>query len=98
MVKQAHHLLYSNRADLTFWSLLILYYYSLWADFSSRVFRHLFNGSLTSRIFYSKYKGYTWRLIPPAATKTSTPFFSRTPTFVSFSFLNDLRYILGLRP
>jgi hypothetical protein len=59
-------------AEFSFWGLLFLYYYSPWVDFSSRVYTHLFNGSLTPGIFYSKYKGYTWRLIPPTTTKTST--------------------------
>jgi hypothetical protein len=57
MGKRAHQH-YSNRDDFSFWSLLILHYYSPWADFSSKVFPHLFNGSLASKIFYSKNKGY----------------------------------------
>jgi hypothetical protein len=34
---------------LLFLGFLFLYYYSPWADFSSRVSTHLFNGSLTSK-------------------------------------------------
>jgi hypothetical protein len=53
------HVTFPSGDDFSFWGFLFPYYYSSWANFSSRVIPHLFNGSLASRIFYSKYKGYT---------------------------------------
>jgi hypothetical protein len=52
----------------------VSFHYTLffWADFSSRVFQHLSNGSLASGIFSASKKSHLGGKDPPAATKTST--------------------------
>jgi hypothetical protein len=50
------------------------FHYTLffYTDFSSRVFQHLSNGSLTYGIFFASKKGHLGGKDPPTTTKTST--------------------------